>query len=209
MNEIVKGPDFEAAIGCIRARLEADLPVHFPYHSLRHILDVYVMAEKLAVLEGVEGEDLWLLRTAVMFHDAGFLHGPADHELRSCAMAKEMLPGFGFSPHHLKRIEGLILATRIPQSPQNHLEQIICDADLDYLGREDFWSIGARLYEELRQQGLVQDEQDWNQRQASFLRQHRYFTASAQKMRDSGKLAHLKEIEQKLGYGPEQNRLAP
>lgn len=208
MKQTRTEPDYEAAIDSIRTKLETELPAHFPYHSLRHILDVYVMAEKLAVLEGVPEEDLWLLRTAVMFHDAGFLVGPADHEVRSCALAREMLPGFGFQQEHIQKIEGMILATRIPQSPQNHLEQIICDADLDYLGREDFWMIGARLFEELKQQGFVKSEQDWNQRQAVFLKQHQYFTASAQSMRDDGKAAHLKAIEQKLAYGAEQDRLA-
>ena len=32
-------------------------------------------------------------------------------------------------------------ATKIPQTPLTKLEEIICDADLDYLGREDFFEI--------------------------------------------------------------------
>ena len=38
----------------------------------------------------------------------------------------------------------LILATKVPQKPKNKLEKIICDADLDYLGREDFDNISDK-----------------------------------------------------------------
>ena len=67
-------------------------------------------------------------------------------------MAREILPAYGLTRDQIDTICGMIMATRIPQSPSNQLERILCDADLDYLGRDDFYEIGGRLFEELRDQ---------------------------------------------------------
>ena len=63
----------------------------------------------------------------------------------------------------------MIMATKIPQSPRNGLEEIICDADLDYLGRDDFYEIGATLFEELKAYNVLQNEREWNRIQVKFL----------------------------------------
>jgi hypothetical protein len=44
----------------------------------------------------------------------------------------------------------LIHVTEIPHKPLNHLQEIICDADLDYLGRNDFQEIADNLKAELK-----------------------------------------------------------
>ena len=47
------------------------------------------------------------------------------------------------------------MATEIPQNPKTHLEMIMCDADLDYLGRYDFETISNNLYTEFLDFGFV------------------------------------------------------
>jgi uncharacterized protein len=83
-----------------------------------------------------------LLKTACLFHDIGFTISGQDHEERGCEIAEEVLPDLNYDSDQINRIKGMIMATKIPQTPNNKLEQIICDADLDYLGRDDFFSIG-------------------------------------------------------------------
>jgi hypothetical protein len=73
----------------------------------------------------------------------------------------------------------MIMATRIPQTPHNLLEEIIADADLDYLGRDDFWTIGNKLFTELQMYSIIQTEDEWNRLQIKFLEQHHYFTRTA------------------------------
>jgi len=182
----------------ILEKLRNELPPHLSYHSVEHVQDVYRAAGHLGALEGVAGESMTLLLTAALYHDTGFLRGPRDHEQVSCEIAREQLPVFGYTEPQIEQICGMIMATRIPQAPNNHLEQILCDADLDYLGRDDFYQIGNRLFEELSMYGIIHDEQEWNKLQIRFLESHRYFTPSAIKLRKEKKEQHLADIRSTL-----------
>lgn len=170
---------FQKAKSYINGRLRKELPKHLTYHSVAHVKDVYKSAERLAAAEGVKGEDLKLLLTAVMYHDCGFMVQSKDHEKIGCDIVREHLPGFDYTLEQIERICGMIMATRIPQTPHNLLEEIIADADLDYLGRDDFWTIGNKLFEELQMYGIIQTEDEWNALQIRFLDQHHYFTDTA------------------------------
>lgn len=181
-------------------KLKKELPRNLTYHSAEHIKDVYGSAQRIAKLEGVVGEDLTLLLTAVLFHDSGFMRSPKEHELISCEIAMEYLPAFGYSPVQIERICGMIMATKIPQTPHNLLEEIICDADLDNLGRDDFFRIGNGLYEELCMYGILNNEEDWNKLQVRFLEKHTYFTKTSKKLRKPKKDEHIRMIKDKLKY---------
>jgi predicted metal-dependent HD superfamily phosphohydrolase len=170
---------FQKAKAYINGRLRKELPKHLTYHSVAHVKDVYHAAERLAKAEGVKGDDLKLLLTAVMYHDCGFMVSSKDHEKIGCDIARQSLPEFDYAPEQIERICGMIMATRIPQTPHNLLEEIIADADLDYLGRDDFWTIGNKLFEELQMYGIIQTEDQWNALQVKFLDQHHYFTKTA------------------------------
>lgn len=178
---------FQKAKTYINARLRKELPRHLTYHSVAHVRDVYKAAERLAKAEGVKGEELTLLLTAVLFHDSGFIFQSKDHEKVGGDIVRAELPRFGYTDEQIERICGMIMATRIPQTPNNLLEQIIADADLDYLGRDDFWTIGNTLFEELQMYGIIQTEDEWNALQIRFLDQHHYFTPTAVRTRQPKK----------------------
>lgn len=188
--------DFKQARAYINGRLRKELPRNLSYHSVAHVKDVYESARRLAKAEGVSGEDLTLLLTAVLFHDSGFMIQSSEHERIGCDIVREALPQFGYSPEQIERICGMIMATRIPQSPNNLLEQIIADADLDYLGREDFRSIGNKLFSELQMYGILQGEDEWNRLQVGFLEKHHYWTETAIATRKSRKEAYLAELRE-------------
>ncbi len=190
--------EFKKVKSFILKKLKKELPRNLTYHSAGHIKDVFISAKRLAKMEGVSGEDLTLLLTAVLFHDSGFLWQQYEHEKVSCEIAKEYLPAYGYTDEQIERICGMIMATKIPQSPKNHLEEIICDADLDYLGRDDFFRIGNGLYEELCMYGILNNEDDWNKLQAKFLEKHRYFTKSGKKLRKEKKLENIATVKSKL-----------
>lgn len=190
--------EFEKVKKFILAKLRKELPRSLTYHSLGHIKDVYKAAQKLAKLEGVSGEELTLLLTAVLFHDSGFLIQQKEHERVGCDIARKYLPEYGYNDKQIEVICGMIMATRIPQTPHNKLEQIICDADLDYLGRDDFFTIGNTLYDELCMYGLIQTENDWNKLQVRFLEGHHYFTDSAIRLRKEKKDSHLAYVRSQI-----------
>jgi len=190
--------EFERVKKFILAKLKKELSKNLKYHSYKHTMDVYGSAEMLAALEGVTGKDLTLLLTAVLFHDTGFLKAPKEHETTSCEIAQRYLPEYGYVPEDIDKICGMIMATRLPQTPHNKLEEIICDADLDYLGRDDFFKIGNGLYEELCLYGILDNEIDWNKLQVTFLNKHTYFTEAARRLRKPKKDEYIKNIKAKL-----------
>ncbi len=166
------------------------------YHSLKHTLDVTQAAVQIAKNEGINNsEELDLLTIACLFHDVGFLRTYNEHEQEGCNFASEYLPPFGVTPENLSVIKGLIMATKIPQTPLNLLEKVICDADLDYLGREDYGYISERLHDEWVAFGILTDEKDWLIRQIRFLEKHTFFTEYCKKNRQQGKEARLKELK--------------
>jgi uncharacterized protein len=92
----------------------------------------------------------------------------------------------------------MIRATKVPQQPNNLLEEIICDADLDYLGRDDFFKTGEGLYSEFLEQKIVSDELSWNQLQVRFLENHHYFTPTSINRRQKEKQKNLEAIKAKI-----------
>lgn len=178
--------------------LSKQLPEGLFYHGLHHTIDVCNSAEKIAFMEGIEGEDVFLIKTAALFHDAGFTKEYAKNEPIGIQLSKEILPQFGYSDKQIEAIEGMILATQVPQNPKNHLEQILCDADLDYLGREDFYPISETLKKELYAFGKLSDDKTWDELQIKFLEAHQYFTATSKQLRQPHKLMRIQEIKQRL-----------
>ncbi|GAB3923303.1 HD domain-containing protein [Mucilaginibacter myungsuensis] len=189
---------FKKAGKYIMTKLSKELPRHLSYHSVEHIQDVYNAAEQIGAQEGVGQHDMKLLLTAAWYHDAGFLKGAKDHEEESCRIAQETLPAYGYTEADIEKISGMIMATKIPQSPKNHLEEILADADLDYLGRDDFFTIGDKLFNELSVFGFINTDDEWNALQVRFLENHHYFTASAINSRHQKKEAHLQQVKDKL-----------
>lgn len=194
--------DEQAAIANILQRLQTGLPSKLSYHSYAHTLDVLDRVESLGRAEGVSEEELPLLRVAAAYHDAGFLISNRDHERLGCRMVEKDLYPFGFSKEAIATICGMIMATKVPQQAQTLLEEVICDADLDYLGREDFYSIGGRLYEELKAYHLLETEEEWNHLQIKFLRKHTYWTATNITLREPEKQKRLAELIEKWGLPP-------
>jgi len=187
--------DIEKAEKFIVDLLDTQLSSTLYYHGLHHTLDVLNAAMILADEEGVEDRsDLKLLKTAALFHDSGFVNTYKNHEEEGCRIANVHLSLFGYSQGEIKKICGMIMATKIPQTPTTILEQILCDADLDYLGRDDFEPIAASLFEELKARKLVENETTWNVIQVKFLESHRYHTKSAINKREVQKQKRLIEL---------------
>lgn len=178
--------------------LRDKLPPNLHYHGIHHTLDVVDAVERIAIMEGVLDEDIFVLKSAANYHDAGFVEKYDDNEVVGASMAAEILPKYGYTDEQIKQVWALIYATIIPHKPNNHLEQIICDADLDYLGRDDFPAISDTLRRELRDHGKIKSDRLWDEIQVKFLTQHKYFTKSAKKLRAAKKKKHLEQIKQRL-----------
>ncbi len=168
---------------------------YLTYHSVQHTIDVLEQAQRIAAAEGIDDpHQFLLLKYAALFHDTGFLYIYANHEEKGCELFLEMTRDLKFSKADNDTVIGLIMSTKIPQQPKNLLQQVICDADLDYLGRDDFFTIGNELRKEFLHYKIVSSDEQWEQLQLKFLNSHQYHTRSSQLLREPVKQAHLAKL---------------
>lgn len=165
------------------------------YHDFAHtVRDVVPAAKMLAEAENLSDYDQTLLITAAYYHDVGFLELRQGHELVSARIAGESLPHFGYTRAEIACIQDLIMATRLPTHPQTLMQKLIADADLDSLGRTDFWSRSMALRAEMAGQKIFFADADWYANQIAFLSSHRYWSESARRLRDAQKALNLADM---------------
>lgn len=190
--------DFKEAKKYILTRLENELKPNLYYHGIHHTLDVYEASIKIAELENLSQEEKVLVNTAALYHDSGFIYQYENNEEVAVKLTQLVLPKFGYNEKQIKAIGEIILTTRIKARPQNLLEKIMCDADYDYLGRDDFYKIAETLYRELHEYDHKFSIDEWNQIQIKFLKKHKYYTQSSVMLRRPKKLEyyeHLKSLK--------------
>ena len=176
-------------------KLEKELPEYLYYHNVKHTVDVVTEVELIGWGEGCSDEEILLLKTAALFHDAGHTVAYDNHEFHGTQLVREMLPAYNYTPEQIEKICEIIMATKLPPQPANLLECIICDSDLDYLGRSDFIPVSNTLYEELKAQNKIGSLNDWNKLQVKFITGHQYFTETARHLREVNKQQQIERIQ--------------
>ena len=192
--------EFELAKTFILSKLDG-LSTRLSYHKKQHTLDVLKSVEEISEHEGMKGESKHLLRIAALMHDTGFLEKYQGHEEQGCVYAREWLPQFNYSTEQIEKVCGMIKATKIPHTPKNKEEQIICDADLDYLGTDSYDEISETLFKEWKCYGFVNSGKEWLEKQVGFLKLHKYFSEFSTRERVAKKKETLKQLEKRLSAG--------
>jgi uncharacterized protein len=191
--------NFLGAKNYIVNRLQKELSPNLHYHSFDHSLDVLHSACRLDCMEELNETDSVLIETAAIYHDSGMIITYLDHEAASAKLAREVLPGFEYSPQEIEIIESLIMVTTMPQAATTKLEKIICDADLDALGREDFLITSFQLQLEWKLYGIMNSTlAEWIRYEIDFMEKHHYFTSSAIKIRNVQKQKNIKALKDLL-----------
>jgi class 3 adenylate cyclase len=175
-------------------KLEKELPHFAFYHNVKHTVDVVTEVELIGWAEGCSDEEILLLKTAALFHDTGIIESYDNHEQLGTSLAREMLPSFNYTRQQIDRICDIIMATKLPPRPSGLLEKIICDSDLDYLGRSDFVPVSNTLFEELKAQKRMNNLNEWNKMQVKFISGHQYFTKTARSLREVNKQQQIERI---------------
>ena len=170
------------------------LPKTYYYHCVEHSLYVVDKVEEIGLFENCTPDELRLLNAAALWHDTGFVEVYSNHEEAGCNFAVKNLPSFGFSPIEIEKICGMIMATKIPQTTKNKLEEIIWDADLEYLGTDAAERVSNDLFEELRAMDRSLSVEKWNEIQIAFLEKHHYFTPYCNEKRNPAKLEYLRKL---------------
>jgi adenylate cyclase len=192
--------DFGHMRSDILNRLKSMLPDEVIYHDLGHTLNVEKSAMRLGNLEGLDEDEMILLRTAALYHDSGFIFTYHRNELHGVRLMEQSLPKFGYDEEQIAAIRSMILATSSDVEPQTLLEQILCDADHDYLGRADYFMVVKRLREEMKAFGEDMTEEEWIVYQLNYLSDHhRFYTETSQNIRERGKQNRIAELKEALG----------
>jgi adenylate cyclase len=172
-----------------------NLPAHLYYHDYTHTIDVVNQVELIGYGEGVSEEQILLLKTAALFHDTGHTIESKGHEAHGCVIAREWLQEHSYSEEQIDEICNIIMATEMPPKPETLLQRIMCDSDLDYLGRTDFVPTSNKLFKELEAMGIMSDIDQWNKLQVQFLSAHSFYTDTSNRLREVNKQAQIERIE--------------
>ncbi len=200
--------DFKQALERTFNVMEKCLPKNLYYHGIHHTRDdVLPAAIRLGHWEGISKDDMTTLATAALYHDTGYMLQYPKNEPIGVQIAQQSLPKFGYNDKQIQRISEIIMATQLKnvdgkfiQVPDESdlLQKIICDADLDSLGRKDFFVISHNLKRELEEYGMPNTLRQWYEKQLVFLQSHSYFTESAQMLRNEVKMQNMEEIRELL-----------
>ncbi|MGD8881374.1 MAG: HD domain-containing protein [Desulfobacterales bacterium] len=187
----------------IRELFRDELPDGIKFHDVNHTLHpsrgVVAVANRIAVSENIREHDRELLIAAAYFHDTGYIREYEKNEPIAARMAGRILKLIGYQPEEIETIQKMILATDLACEPQTHLEKILCDADLDNLGREDFLKLDGKLREGRRTRGIdVSDDAKWYKGTLEIIKKHQYYTESQKKLREKGKQKNIKALLKKL-----------
>jgi len=188
---VTEKESFTALISLVFRNISEGLQKRYTYHSPTHVCMVYRDSSYLGSRLNINDSDMRLLKTAAALHDYGFLTSHVDHEERSCQEAESLLPKYGYTPEEVDIVCGMIMATKIPQSPKTLLEKIICDADLFYLGSNYYFEIASQFKQELTSLNLLKSEEHWKTIQIGFLENHKYHLPFSQQLLDETKAKNL------------------
>lgn len=170
------------------------------YHNQAHTEQVVRVAAEIAAYYNLDDHDMFVVLTAAWFHDTGYYTGPAQgHEQRASELVALFLKERGVDDPTIQAIQGCIMATRLPQTPHNLLEQIVCDSDLSHLGTDEFAAKNKLMRKEVEQtskKNISKDE--WRKGTVRFLESIHYHSGYARQLFEGKKQQNLDRLKLKL-----------
>ena len=166
------------------------------YHNINHTTDVVITSEKIGHSSSLDNEQMEVLLIAAWFHDVGYIDTYEDHEEKSVIAARSFLAEHDYPKNRIDEISSAILATKVPQSPQNIIQDVLCDADLHHLGSKDFSNKNELFrveYENINKK--IWHELDWLKDTIEFMRNHTFHTKYSKERFDEIKKENLLKLQ--------------
>lgn len=183
------------------------LPETFTYHNLKHTTAVAEAAEDIGKQSNLSNDELENVLIAAWLHDTGYENDREHHEERSAKTAVTLLETWGASAEKIKKVKELIAATRMPQSPKNLPEQVLCDADMYHLSRKDILECSQQIRSEIETFKNIKFENDteWSAYNLKFLKNHSYFTLYGRQVLEERKRKNIKKLKKMLNPNVNEN----
>ena len=185
---------------CVQQEVFRHLPNNLFYHIELHTQNVMANAMLLSEEAQLSSRQEELLYAAAILHDTGYGKKYKSNEGVASLLAGKLLPDFGFLPDEIEIVQNMILATNLIINPGSKLEMLLSDADMGYLGQEDFLIWSDRLLREWRLHHIFNGtDKEWLEGQKQFVKKYRYNTLEAGQLFNAGKatnLAYLNSLEE-------------
>lgn len=174
-------------------------PIQNKYHSVAHTKDVVNSSIEIGIGEKLTPDEMEMIQIAAWFHDIGYVEKSEDHEEISAMYASNFLSEENYPSERIEYIIGCIIATKVPQRPKNKLEEIICDSDLNHIGRKIFFQRNDIFRIEYENHiGHKLTEYEWITKTIDFVTRHRFFTEYALKNFSEQKKENLRILQEQL-----------
>jgi len=176
------------------------LPKEYVFHNLNHTTQVAHAAKEIGKACDLTEDQLETAVTAAWLHDTGYCNGHAQHEKTSADTAKELLTEWGANEQKIASIQQTILATTMPQNPQDIIGQVLCDADMYHLAKADMEECGNRIRKEFStiKNMKFESDEEWIRFNLNFLKTHEYFTIYGKLVLQPQKKQNIKNLKKKL-----------
>ncbi len=180
------------------AKINRTLSRKLLYHDANHGEEVRQAMLRLLEKQKATTEEHLLLQTAALYHDVGFTVRYDDNEKEAVKIVEKELPALGYTPKQIQIISKMILTTKVPQCPKTKLEKLLCDADLDNLGRPDFFKKTDLLWKEMRNFGIRIPKKEWHIKTLDMMKSHCFFTSASKNLRQKEKKRNLHLLKIKI-----------
>ena len=174
-----------------------------PYHNIRHTEHIVRHGNQIARHYNLGDNDYFIVTVAAWLVDYDFYLGvESRYEEKSTEKSTAFLRELKIDSEIIIAIENCILSTRLPQSPKNLVQQIVCDAALYDLGTNKFSDVNKSLRKEEEMiTGTEIDKTEWRTKMITFLESHHYHTDFCRDLLEDGKKENLKKLKKKVEKG--------
>ncbi len=172
----------------------------FYYHNIKHTGYVVKAGIQIAEHYQLSDHDFFIVCCAAWFHDIGYYYtGSVFHEQKGTEIAAEFLEDQGVDAETVAKIKKCILATKLPQSPEDLNEKIVCDADLFHLGTDEFKKKNKQIRQEDEAVSRKKvSKPEWRKGTIKLFEQHMYHTDYCRLLLNKKKDENLNDLRKKV-----------
>lgn len=183
----------------VETLIEERKPQWVKYHDFNHAKSVFNTCHAIGTASNLDEQSFEIVSLAAWFHDVGYLEGIDGHEERSVKMASHFLRQNEYPETKISQVAACIRATKMPQDPKNVMEEVLCDADIAHLARQDYLELSEsiRLEIEFRMRVKLTDL-EWMTMNIDFVTGHRYFTEYAKTRFEKQRRLNLAALRKQL-----------
>jgi predicted metal-dependent HD superfamily phosphohydrolase len=180
------------------------------YHNQAHTERVVVSTVLIANHYQLNEKDFFIANTAAWFHDVGYYIDLKLHEEKGADEAEKFLKNKAIDEDIINNVRSCIMSTKLPQTPTNLIEQIVCDADLFHFGTDNFSTLNKLLrqeYEALKNIPIA--KKDWHHETLELLENHQFHTDYCRLLLADKKNENIEKLRRKDSENSEENMPSP